>query len=299
MPDVTVTTDIDTFLRSSDNANARSNLGAASSADLSGKQDIIGTNVTESGTDAFAQGKNTIASGAQSHAEGLGTTASGDWSHAEGVDTIASGSVSHAQGHTTTASGDYSHAEGRDTTASGESSHAQGNDTTASGNYSHAQGLEAISDRHAEHAHSGGKFLTNGDAQRMAFVMRRQITHTANTWYALGLKGVNPVSSSENRLTIPTDTVYTGKALISGITQGCTKSFGFEILFVAENDGGTTSLLSSSITTIYDSDATDYDVRVTADTTNDQVLIEVSSISSTDTIRWVASVDVVSVSFPA
>ncbi len=129
--------------------------------------------------------------------------------------------------------------------------------------------------------------------------MRRQITHTANTWYALGLKGVNPVSSSENRLTIPTDTVYTGKALISGITQGCTKSFGFEILFVAENDGGTTSLLSSSITTIYDSDATDYDVRVTADTTNDQVLIEVSSISSTDTIRWVASVDVVSVSFPA
>ncbi len=30
MPDVTVTTDIDTFLRSSDNANARSNLGAAS-----------------------------------------------------------------------------------------------------------------------------------------------------------------------------------------------------------------------------------------------------------------------------
>jgi len=133
----------------------------------------------------------------------------------------------------------------------------------------------------------------------MALVMRRQITHTANTWYALGLKGINPVSSSENRLTIPTDTVYTGKVLISGATQGCTKSFGFEILFVAENDGGTTSILSSSITTIYDSDATDYDVRVTGDTTNDQVLIEVSSISSTDTIRWVASVDVVSVSFPA
>ena len=49
MPDVTVTTDIDTFLRSSDNVDARSNLGATSQADLSAKQDLLPFTITNTG----------------------------------------------------------------------------------------------------------------------------------------------------------------------------------------------------------------------------------------------------------
>jgi len=41
MPDVTVTSDIDTFLKSSNNSTARTNLGASSQADLDAKQDIL------------------------------------------------------------------------------------------------------------------------------------------------------------------------------------------------------------------------------------------------------------------
>lgn len=65
-------------------------------------------------------------------------TITGTYAHAEGDSTIAAGVASHSECYRTTANGNYSHAEGNKTVASGRSAHVEGEynieDIPASGN---------------------------------------------------------------------------------------------------------------------------------------------------------------------
>lgn len=253
-----------------------------------------GTQNTVSGDYSFASGVGNTASGSRSTAEGGNTVASGDYSHAEGRGTTAGDDQCHAEGNSTTASGTASHAEGDHTTASGINSHAEGDYTTASGQYSHAGGSYAVSSKFNQFSRAGGRFAVDGDAQYSDYCLRRSVTHSDANWYKLYLNG------SSSIITVAADTVMTFDVLIAGTTQGCTKSFSFRIVGIIENDGGTTSLLASTVTTIYDGDDTDFDARASADDANDALLIEVTdSTSGGDTVRWVAVVRTSEVSFPA
>lgn len=101
-------------------------------------------------------------------------------------------------------------------------------------------------------------------------------------------------------MTLAADTVWTFETKLVGTTQGCTKSFGFLINGVIENDGGTTSLLASNVTTLYDTDDAAFDAQAVADDTNDALDIEVQDTTSGgDTMRWVAITETAEVTYPA
>lgn len=77
--------------------------------------------------------------------------ASGTYAHAEGFRTKASGYCSHVEGFDAKASGLYSHAEGLVSRALGSQSHAEGTSSDATGESSHAEGFETTATRKSQH----------------------------------------------------------------------------------------------------------------------------------------------------
>jgi hypothetical protein len=140
-----------------------------------------------------------------------------------------------------------------------------------------------------------GNFAIPGDAQgTIQTVLRRVVTHSTTGWTRLWVGG------DAGLLTIPADTALTFIIKLVGTTQGMAKVFSFIIEGAIKNDGGTTTLLASTVTTVYDTDDTSFDARVVADDTGDSLSIEVSdSDGGSDVVRWVATIQAVEVSFVA
>jgi hypothetical protein len=105
----------------------------------------IGSNITVTGTAAFAHGFQIRADGVGSHVEGQGNTAGGNYTHAEGGGNTSVAQYSHVEGSSTTTTGQYSHAEGISTIAAGIYSHAEGQNNTSVGQSSHAEGTQTTS----------------------------------------------------------------------------------------------------------------------------------------------------------
>ena len=138
-------------LTDEEKAQARTNIGAVSEAELQAAMDehFPATGKLQAGVGTSAAANGAVATG-------VGTTASGRASHAEGQLTTADGQVAHAEGYGTTASGDYSHAEGFGTKASGDHQHAFGkyNVEDANGTY-----LEIAGNGTADEARSNARTL--------------------------------------------------------------------------------------------------------------------------------------------
>ena len=197
-------------------------------------------------------------------------------------------------GSPTAVSGPNAHAEGIDTTSSAAAAHAEGANTLASGEVAHVQGSNAVASQRGQHAESSGWHAANGDAQYTRVVVRDVVTHNDANWRSLYLDG------GSTKFLIAANEVMTFDILLVGTTAGCSKSFGFAINGVIENDGGSTSLLASNVTTLYDADDTDFDARVVADDTNDALDLQVKdSTSGANVVRWTAVIRAVTVTFPA
>ena len=234
---------------------------------------------------AHAEGNGTLASGYVSHAEGENTIASGDYSHAEGEDTEASGIDSHAEGYNTEASGSRSHAEGSTSIASGASSHAEGSGSTASGDYAHAGGSGGYATMHGQFSRTGGPLSGVGTTQYNDFHIRDAITHSTANWYPLYLDGISL------QILLRSDSALTFDVLLVGTTQGCTKTFSFRIVGCIENDGGTTTMLASTTTTIYDTDDVSFDAQAVADNATDALEIQVQDTDAGgNVVHWSAVV---------
>jgi hypothetical protein len=163
-----------------------------------------------------------------------------------------------------------------------------GSAAVASATCSLAHGSSATADHISEFAHASDGLLSNQThTQGSHMVLRRAVTHVSSAWFALGLSGGDPVTTADDRLDLLVDEAWTFEVLILGMDAFLSKVFGFKIEGVIKNDGGTTTLLASSVSTLYDTDDTSFDVRATADDTNDQLLIEVSdSDGGGDAIAW-------------
>jgi hypothetical protein len=198
----------------------------------------------------------------------------GYWNTASGVRSCVAG------GSSGIASGDYS------TVAGGRSN-------TASGDNSHASGYYGEASDYAQLAHASGRFSALGDAQTSTFVIREDITHSDSNWHSLYLDG------STELMHISADTLWTVNILIAGTTQGCTQSFSYQIVGAIENDGGTTTVLAQTVTTLHEDDA-DFAAQIAADDTNDALLVQVQdSTSGSAVVRWAATVRTIEVSYPA
>jgi hypothetical protein len=71
-------------------------------------------------------------------------------------------------------------------------------------------------------------------------------------------------------LDVPTDTLWTFSALYAVTEQGCAQSWSYRVEGAVENDGGTTSILAQTTTTIYEDDA-NWDAAVQADDSADEL----------------------------
>jgi hypothetical protein len=222
-----------------------------------------------------------ISGGAVNTASGLSSTIGGGWNH-----TISSNYATIPGGYyNQITTNDYA------TIGGGAESQATGKYSTIPG------GRSALADKYGQLVHASGGFGEGGygDAQgTVQFVTRKSVTHSTNAWHELFL------DEAAQRMTIATDIVWTFDVLVVGTTQGCTKSFGFRIEGTIENDGGTTTLLNSTVTTIYDADDVSFDARAVADDANDALIIEVrDSDGGGDTVRWVATTRTAEVTYPA
>lgn len=249
-----------------------------------------------------AFGAGSIASGAMSFATGNVPEASGSYSVAFGYATTASGQSSFASGESSTASGDNSTAIGLYAEASGTGAVAlaQGlasaayavafSQAEASGAYATGLGDRGLAANRNQVAQGGGKFTSNGDAQASRMVVRKQVTHSDTTWSSLALDGTSDLPA------VPTDSTWCLTVRITGATSGMAKSLAFIIEAHVENDGGTLTIRSQTTTFTSDADDTSYDVQLAASGTD--LAVQVSdSDGAGDTVRWVASIDSVELTY--
>jgi len=210
--------------------------------------------------------------------------ASGQYSSILGGNSnTASGTASTACGTTSIASGNRSFAGGEGITASGRSSFAYGAGGSASGYYAVAWGENVSANRHAMHAHSGGLFSANGDAQKTTDVLKRKTTNATPTTLLLG--------DGSSRLTVASGKILFANILISGIKSDGSAAACYKRKVAIKNVGGTTSLVGSveTIGTDHEDNAST-DVTITADNTKDALDISVTGIAA-ETWRWVAVVE--------
>lgn len=177
-------------------------------------------------------------------------------------------------GHSNTASGSYATVGG-------------GRYNTASGNYTTAGGREAIADKWSQNSQAAGKFAVVGDAQTSVLVARKS---TANATPAeLSLDG------SAARCTIAADTTWAFEIMVvARRTDADNESAAYQFLGCIDNNAGTTALVGSVATTVIAEDTAAWDCAVTADNTNDALVVTVTG-EAAKTIRWVARIELVEV----
>lgn len=152
--------------------------------------------------------------------------------------------------------------------------------------HSGAMGLEAYADNEGQFA-LGASMGTRGDAQGSRFVDSTSILAISSAWQDIG------------EFSIRTDTTWTFRALVAGIRVGAAESFGYELTGVIENDGGTTTMLASTVTTLYEDDVS-YDCQAVADDAADELLIQITDTDNSGAAsRWTVHLLTAEVSWAA
>lgn len=133
---------------------------------------------------------------------------------------------------------------------------------------------------------AGGYVQVDGDTKPNTYHLFDSVVHNDTGWHTLYQNTAGTLLP-----TLSSNSVWTVTVLISGTTQGCTKSFAFRIDGAIENDGGTTTVLGQTVTTIYDTDDTSFDAQLAVDDSADTLLVQVSDSDGTgDTVKWTAVV---------
>lgn len=138
-------------------------------------------------------------------------------------------------------------------------------------------------------AHASGSFSAPGDAQTSLYVLRAVTLN--NTTTNLLLDGTGTA------MTVPSGARWAYDALIIGSTSGAA-SAAFQLRGAIRNQGGTTTLLpgAPAIQSLGNDGAAGWTVTAFADDSQDALILRVTG-PSIGTVRWVASVRVVELSF--
>lgn len=143
-----------------------------------------------------------------------------------------------------------------------------------------------------QRAYASGRIASAGDNQDSDVHIGRLIaSHTDTTWYTLF------TDLSSGLITIPADGVFGFTARIVGITSGAPEVWDYKIEGTIKNDGGTTTLLVTATTSIYEDDIA-YDAQAVADDANDALLIQVRRNGGADkNINWSGYVKLVEATY--
>lgn len=157
-----------------------------------------------------------------------------------------------------------------------------GANNIALGSYSQANGLDAKASQYGQLARAAGKFSVTGDAQSSEYILRRTIDFSVNTgWQSLYLDGASLL------ITMPNNSVWTFDVMISASTSGVSDYASYHINGSASCIGNLVSVDNATFIYSYETNAL---WNVSVDGTNQNLLINVTDGSDTETIRWVAVV---------
>jgi hypothetical protein len=140
-------------------------------------------------------------------------------------------------------------------------------------------------------AYASGNFGSTGDAQTSLYVLHNITSDATPT--TLFLDG------SSYRLTIAPDQAMSFDILIVATISGGNQVAGYQIQGLVQNFVGTGAILfiGTPTVTVLGEDNPTWDANVAENTANGSLDIIVTGVSGT-TIRWVASVRAVQVTFP-
>lgn len=244
-----------------------------------------------SGQASFCAGERNTASGAWSVAAGFTNTASTLYCTAFGNGNTASSNAATSFGQANTSSGLYSVTGGFGCTASDNSAVAFGAYNRSSAANSFSSGRYALANKWGQNAHAASNFAAEGDAQRSVLVMRNATTDATVT--ELFLDGTSL------RATIPNNTLWHADIRIAARqATGTNHAIYHRKCAIYKNTTAGSTALQGTVQTIgtdVESDA-NWDVTVSADTTNGSLKIEVTGVAATN-IRWVAEVSLVEVAY--
>lgn len=162
-----------------------------------------------------------------------------------------------------------------------------GADNTASNDGAVAMGDSAVASKLNQFAQASGVFSVVGDAQSSVLVVRKQTT--TSTPAEMFLNG------SSTRLTIPSDTTWGFDIMVAARrTDADNESAFYRFEGCIDNNAGTTALVGSVVAATPIEDTAAWACAVTADDTNDALIITVTGENS-KTINWVARVVLVEV----
>jgi hypothetical protein len=249
-----------------------------------------------------------VASGADAFVgPGYSGTASGNNSVAIGCyDTIASGNYSISGGRSQQATSQYAIALGgsnNQATTSNNPTVIGGNQNLSTGNSAGIlagqqneasasfagilAGNQGSANRYAMQAHAAGQFAAKGDAQRARFVLRCKTT--TNTAVEMALDGATTY------LGIPSGKIIACTINITGSKSDGTAVAHYLRQYCVKNIGGTSSEVYAPVT-IGTDNAAGTTIALSANNADDTLRILVTGITS-ETWRWVASVDAVEVAY--
>lgn len=243
----------------------------------------LGTNAVN--IQAARTGATRVASGNSSVAIG-DVTASGVQSVAIGIGCFAA-NYAVSIGRNVTANSGNCIAIGRDSSASGDGSVCLGAFNITSTLSSIAIGGRSLADRQGMLAHSNGRFSANGDAQRIRAVLRCNTTTDSAVEMAL--------NGSTTYLTIPSGKVIFCTIKVVGVKSDGSAVATYERQYAAKNVTATSSEVFAPVT-IGSDNPSGTSLDITTQDVGDYISIKVTGISS-ETWRWVASVDAVEVAY--
>jgi hypothetical protein len=149
-------------------------------------------------------------------------------------------------------------------------------------------GAGAVASKYGQLAYASGSFAgnfaTGGDAQMSMYVLRNSTTNSTQTEVFL--------DGGSSRMGLSSGSSWTFDILIVG-RNSTGDSAHYQIVGGIKNDSGTTVFVGTPVKTVLGEDVAGWDVTVSADDTNDALVIKVTGDSST--IRWVATVRTVEV----
>lgn len=169
---------------------------------------------------------------------------------------------------------------------------AAGNNSTVGGGHSNQadgaysgvpMGFEGVARLHGQMAHSAGKLSVAGDAQYARYILRKATTNATPTELFL--------DNSSARMTIAVKTTWVFSIFVAAKNAtDPTKSAGYKFEgVIARNSTSTTAIVGSVTKTVLGEDTAAWDADVTADDTNEALVITVTGQAS-NTIYWAATV---------
>lgn len=245
--------------------------------DLQSTRTMAGNVAT--GDRSFAANHDNRASGQYSAAFGRSNISSGHASLAAGVSTNSSAQTSVALGTSTTASAVQAVAIGEATIANAENSFARGKGSTTRGVIC------------SEAASSGVLGGATGDCQKRNFHLGAFTSNSTFKALTAGYAAAN--TTNQANIATGASAVISAIVVAKQVTSG--NSMAWRIEGLAQNIAGTISLLGApTVTVLGNSGALTWDVRLTADSTNDGVAIEGSG-EAASTVYWSADVRIAEV----